>query len=482
MAISNLFKQPQYYTGLPSYGTGGMNKAPAAQPNMTSVATGKPAVGLISTTPKSSAVKSVTSPKVSTSSAGSYKGTEIRPGTDAEIQAQIRDIDSRGSSSGLLPTGASSLSSRSLLSSQPDKKQKPLVSPYEKKITALEKAAGKPGKAVEESQDILERRIAEQQKLKSDIATAFGNVESQAIPLEFQQGRGQVLARQFAAQEAAAAEGVSAAQQGLSTATALRGQELSALQQAAALGQPTSVAPGTTLTDPTTGQAVAGGLGGYSEYQAAQNFFGLQSQYPDASLSWNPNLSAEQNLFEAQKRLGGSATYQRSTFGAPGATSFAEGTGLQTAAQGYSDAAQNYQSLTSVNNAAHNQAQTVLSILQSTGLNQGVPDFNKAINSLSRRLGSENVSRLDTSLAEMQNFYAQLLSMGGGTPTGQEQQALNILSTSKSAKQITAAIAELENAAYNRLQAEYGRMQSFQSNLGGGSTQSGGGSSFGTFF
>jgi len=59
--------------------------------------------------------------------------------------------------------------------------------------------------------------------LRQNMAEKIGDIESTAIPLEFQQGRSQVLQRQFASQEAAA-------QQGLANALANQGQLLGAAQ------------------------------------------------------------------------------------------------------------------------------------------------------------------------------------------------------------------------------------------------------------
>jgi len=46
--------------------------------------------------------------------------------------------------------------------------------------------------------DAYQKAIADEQNLKSGIAKEYGNIESQPIPLEFQQGREQVAARQNA--------------------------------------------------------------------------------------------------------------------------------------------------------------------------------------------------------------------------------------------------------------------------------------------
>jgi len=109
-------------------------------------------------------------------------------------------------------------------------------------------------------------------------------------------------------------------------------------------------------------------------------------------------------------------------------------------------------------------------VLQSTGLNQGVPEYNKAINSLSGRLGNANVTALTSAVTEMQNVYSQLLSSGGTTPSGSEAQALALLSPNSTPAQINAAIQQLQTAAYNKLSGQYQQLQTENSALQSGNS------------
>lgn len=83
-------------------------------------------------------------------------------------------------------------------------------------------------------------------KLRQDYNTAVGNIENTPIPLNFQQGRAQVLGRQFASQE-------SAAQQALSNELTARGQNIGALGSAAGLASPRNA---DIFVDPATGKVI----------------------------------------------------------------------------------------------------------------------------------------------------------------------------------------------------------------------------------
>ena len=145
-----------------------------------------------------------------------------------------------------------------------------------------------------------------------------------------------------------------------------------------------------------------------------------------------------------------------------------------TAASGFQSAAQNYQTNLGLSKAASGQAQNVTNLLSSLGINQGVPAYNKAINQLQTQLGSTAFTKLNTSIAELQNMYSNVLNSSGMTPTTSESQALSLLNPNSTASQINATIQQLDTAIYNRQQGLYSILQGFSQNLGqGGQTQNG---------
>jgi hypothetical protein len=118
----------------------------------------------------------------------------------------------------------------------------------------------------------------------------------------------------------------------LSGANTQQAQTITGLSNTTNYAQPVQVAPGSTLFTPT-GEQVAGGLGGYVNYQTAEQVMGLISQYPDAGYRYNENLSPQQNLELAQNAIKQSPNYQRGTFGVAGANSYIGGQQLGAAGQ-----------------------------------------------------------------------------------------------------------------------------------------------------
>lgn len=149
--------------------------------------------------------------------------------------------------------------------------------------------------------------------------------------------------------------------------------------------------------------------------------------------------------------------------------------GTDIARQGLGQMTQQYIDTTTAAEFAHQQAGAVADILNQTGLNNvSSTDYNKALNELKGRFSDVNFASLSTALTEAQIAYTNLLSTGGGTPTGREEQALSTLNINQSAAAINASIQELENAVARRLQSQYGALQQYQQNLGTGATFGGG--------
>lgn len=272
----------------------------------------------------------------------------------------------------------------------------------------------------------------------------------------------------------------------------------SGLQQAGTLAQPSATASGQTTFNPVTGQFSGGSTGsdptqppsGYTQAQwntiisnvanGVPNAISglptvLQAQAQAAAQAQNPNFNINTAL--------GQAAGQQAVAEAPGSAQASNISTAGTAATSGTAASLQgtigtYNNMSALNTTANSQAQTVQQVLQSTGLNQGVPAFTKPLNSLSGQLGSANVTALTSAITEMQNVYGQLLSSGGTTPTGSETQALALLSPNSTPEQINSAISQLQQAAYNKLNGQYSQLQTEQSalqssNASGGSNANG---------
>jgi hypothetical protein len=150
---------------------------------------------------------------------------------------------------------------------------------------------------------------------------------------------------------------------------------------------------------------------------------------------------------------------------------------------GLEETTRNYNQLLGAAQAAHNQSNNVVTILDKTGLNNiSSTDYNKALNSIQRRFSDTDFAALQTALNEAQIMYTNLLSTGGGTPSGNELNAITALNINQSAAAIKSSIQQLETAASFRLQALDSIRTQYQSNLntGGGMTGAtgGGGNTF----
>lgn len=462
MAISNILNQPQYYQGLD------LNSlANGKKPNMTSAITGKPAVGVISTTPKST-VSSSTKPSAApspSSSMGTYKGVSITPGTDAQIQAQMRSIDNPAPTRGLFPSVSSSLSSsittpRTLKTREEE--NKPATYP-----SILEDLIGRATNS-----DAITKATQDLTAFRQGTSQKIADIKSQAVPLEFQQGRAQVVQQASAEKERALEQGV----QNLVTA---RGQDINALTSAAELAKPSVAAYGQTVFNPLTGQYESSGGGNLDpQIQAstfAQQIINKGMTYDQAIASMGYAGAAGKTFLDNAIIAAGGNPLQLQAQGAASQSNIGTQNTAQTdiARQGLSEATQSYVTMNAAAQFAGQQATAVSSILNRTGLNNvSSTDYNKALNNIKGRFSDTDFAALNTALREAQIAYTNLLSTGGGTPSGREEQAINTLNINQSSSAINASIGELENAVARRLQAQYGAMQQYQQNLGGGNQSS----------
>lgn len=305
----------------------------------------------------------------------------------------------------------------------------------------------------------------------NEAAGLAANAEN-PIPLPFQQGRAQVLQSQYAQEQAALGSAYQGASNLVGAANTQQGLQQSGLTSALNAAAPQANFP--FVFNPVTQSfSVSGGnLQGAitSGVQQAVSNPALYTSIHDAIQSTYGAASA--GMFQqAYIQAGGNPQTAAASGTAAASNVQAGGTASTNAAvQGYSQAVQDYGNMTATNNAADAQISQVQNVLQSTGLNQGIPDANKAINTLQTKLGGTSYTQLTTAITELQNIYSQLLSAAGTTPSGSESQALALLNPNSSADQIRAAIGQLQTAAFNRLQAQYGKMQTFQQNIGAPNT------------
>jgi hypothetical protein len=246
-------------------------------------------------------------------------------------------------------------------------------------------------------------------------------------------------------------------------------------QAAGALSQPTGTYPFVfnpqtgTFTNSSAnssggvldaGQAAQGVLSGNMTYDQAVSSLGYlgqtgTAQLQSAILAQNPNADISQ--LQAQGAANQSNTTTQVT------------TPTQTAAQGYSNAVQTYNTANATYQTVTSQGNTLLQTMQQTGVNQKPQFVNTPINGLQNQFGSANYTAFQAALTETQQAYESLLgAVGAATPTVNGVAATSLLTTSSTPGQISAALQQLQTAAYNKLLPLYNQIGIYQGQLQGG--------------
>jgi len=271
-----------------------------------------------------------------------------------------------------------------------------------------------PSTAYTQAQQDYNDALKYQEKLKEANSQMHADIHSDPVSARVMQGRDAAVQQANTEKLGAAQSQVQQAQQGIGYAQTQQGMQQSALNSAAGLSAPVQVAPGNTLTSPTTGSTVAGGLGGYVNYQTAQQVMSLAGQYPDAGFVYNQNLSPQENLQQFQQSaLKNSPTYQKSTYGAPGATSYMGGQQMGAAGALTGQVSQ----IQALGSGAESNFALLMDIATKGGINDAnVPVLNQLSNNVKLGLTSNDaVAAFQANLESLRAQYSQIL--GGGTAT-----------------------------------------------------------------
>lgn len=278
----------------------------------------------------------------------------------------------------------------------------------------------------------------ELKKLRQGYATATGKIETtQGLPLEFVQGRSQVLGRQFASQEAAA-------QAALSNALTARGQSISGLQQAGGLAL-----QGQGLTQ--QGLTSAGGLVSPVQVPYSNQFINPLTGQP-VSGAGSASLNDAVAL-QIQKLRNGTTSYDQAVsdlgaYGQAGINALQQQLGpnfnvaqsnVLAGQQGSIKPAFDYakSAITNLQNAVKD-----LYVGQATN----VPIINSITQGISTTfgVGSTGVQAYKGALAEARSAIQKVLaSVQGGTPTDYVGQSNALLPDNATPNQIQAALETL---------------------------------------
>lgn len=302
----------------------------------------------------------------------------------------------------------------------------------------------------------LEKAYNTATNLEAGLQAGQNAIMAKPIPLEFQQGQAAALQRDYGPQ-LIAAKGILEKE----LAGAQLGQK--ALETAISAAAPIQVAPGTTAVSPLTGEAVAGGIGGYANYQTAQQVFNTASQYKDAvnsigqPFTYDQTKTPQENwqTFSTQY-LPNSRTYQMalnaggmtSNIGQGGAANpLVQSTVNQTNQAGYTQAYKDYQDLNAKYQTAASLGNMLVDTLQQGGLNtSNLNVLNQTVNSLKGQVSDTALAKFNSTLHSARSAYTDILTSGGGTiPTTASKALDDIINPNSSIAAIQAAISQLNN-------------------------------------
>ena len=268
-----------------------------------------------------------------------------------------------------------------------------------------------------------------------NLAKQYGNIESMPIPLEFQQGREQVLARQAASEEAALQGAVTQQQ-------TQQQQQLGALGTAAGLAQPQLGQYGQAYYNPLT----AGSAGGGTGVSPSDPFYATLQQYAQmaangqysaipASVTGNPALSAQLN----QMATAINPSYNPVQSSAQSS--------IQTQQAG---TVASYQSALQ---QARNVGSQLNDLINTFGLNPSdINAANSGLQKIAQNTSNPQYQQLSNYLNSLASLYAQILTPTGGTTTDTTRSiAASMLDATAKGTSIQSTISALDNEAQARI-------------------------------
>lgn len=297
-------------------------------------------------------------------------------------------------------------------------------------------------------------------KSKADQAASVAATKSEAIPIEFQTGRANVLSDKYRAEQQAIADEMSSVSNQLGAANTQQG-----LQQ-----QATSTALGYTqpqfqfgmLTNPQTGQIVGGGGSTASGVMqsALQNAYNM---YRNGASVGDIMATSGLDTFGV---LGKNALINMINGGGsnfnPTAYNTQVGTNMQNLAQTQQQAYQTNLALEQIKQLSP----MVTNFLSKSGMNPyDAQIYNGPVNDYIAKVGgSGKAAQWAAQMTELKNYTSGLIASGyAGTPTGNEAMTLSQDPSKLSYKDLQAYLKTLEDLGANRQYV----LQSQLRNVGG---------------
>ncbi len=285
--------------------------------------------------------------------------------------------------------------------------------------------------AMKQYQDIN----AQLQASKTNEAGQLAANAQNPIPLEFQQGRGQVLQNQFLQQQAALAGQLQGASNVLGQANTQQGLQQQALSTAAGLAAPQQVGYNVQYTNPVTGQPYSGTQAGGSLQTAVST---VADKLKSGTMTYNDALAALIGYGQ-----GGVNALQASL---PTGFNIAQSNALG-GLQGQIGPAYSF---------AKTALENLKNVVGQLGIAQGtnIPIVNAIGNLFSTQsgIGGDKTRQYTQAVQEARNAYAQLLaSSRGGTPTEYSSQANAAIPDNATPNDINAALSSIESIGQSKV-------------------------------
>lgn len=323
--------------------------------------------------------------------------------------------------------------------------------------------------------------IDELANLKSSMAQAEAGISSTGIPLEFQQGRSQVLNKQYADQLQAAQEKVNQAQNAISQQITGAQTQQAGYSQAGTLGQtgqglvqsglgtvagyvqPQQVPYGTPLVTPQTGQVVGGTGTTAGEVAPTDPFYKTLQSY--AQLLASNQGSAIPSSITGNSVLNAQLIKMAQQINPNFNVNVASGAG---GAQQNVAAAQAAQIENNKSNLqqAKNVGSQLSDLINTFGLNpSNVNAVNAGLQKIATNFSDPNYQSLNNYISSLASLYGQILTPAGGNPTDSIRDTANrMLNSTMSGQGLQSVIATLDQEANARIAGV-----STAGGLGGGS-------------
>lgn len=342
------------------------------------------------------------------------------------------------------PSGAVVNSGGGLISAPVQQAPSPATPPtYPGLVSQLAQTASQPSQsytdAMKQAEDI-NKQLAES---KANLAKELSLNAQNPIPLEFQQGRGQIITQQGLAQQGALASELQGASNLAGVANTQQQTQQTGLTSAANLAQPQLAGFNQQSFNPLTGQFGTGTGGGTA-----------LSQLP-------PQAQTAINSYAEQVRNGSmtraDAESRLSAYGVAGTNALNEvlGTGFNTNASNASSSTtaqgQQLQTAAHATTQALDSLQTLFNNL-SKAQTGGIPATNSIANWIASALGSSALTQYNQTLHDARaQLQGVLTASGGATPTGAEAMAITYLPDNMTASQLSAAIANVKNLVQQKV-------------------------------